>query len=1401
MNDLMNPFGQSQGPQSFDKIRISIAAPERIRSWSFGEIKKPETINYRTFKPEKDGLFCARIFGPVRDYECLCGKYKRMKYRGIICEKCGVEVTLSKVRRERMGHIELAAPVAHIWFLKSLPSRIGLLVDMTLKDLERVLYFENFVVIEPGMTSLVKGQLLSEEEFYDAQDEFGDDAFEASIGAEAIKKVLVDLDLEQERVKIREDLAETGSEAKRKKLVKRLKLVDSFRESGCRPEWMILDVVPVIPPELRPLVPLDGGRFATSDLNDLYRRVINRNNRLKRLIELRAPDIIVRNEKRMLQESVDALFDNGRRGRVISGVNKRPLKSLSDMLKGKQGRFRQNLLGKRVDYSGRSVIVVGPELKLHQCGLPKKMALELFKPFIYSKLELYGMASTVKMAKRMVEKERPEVWDILEEVIREHPVMLNRAPTLHRLGIQAFEPVLVEGKAIQLHPLVCTAFNADFDGDQMAVHVPLSLEAQLEARVLMMSTNNILSPANGKPIIVPSQDIILGLYYMSLERDSEQGEGMVFGDVQEILLALGNGSVSLHAKVKARVPTRDETGARVYAVVDTTPGRAQLADLLPDNPNCSFELVNKLMTKKEVSDVIDHVYRHCGQKDTVIFCDRLMTLGFGQACDAGISFGIADLTTPDLKEKYVSEAEAQVKTFEQQYLDGLITQGEKYNKVVDVWSRCSDLVADEMMKGISTTKDGEPINSVWMMAHSGARGSAAQIKQLAGMRGLMAKPSGEIIETPIISSFKEGLNVLEYFNSTHGARKGLADTALKTANSGYLTRRLVDVAQDCIVNEIDCGTSKGLTIRPVMNGSEVIDPLFDRILGRVLAEDMVDLKTGEVVLAAGEMVTEEHADRIANAGVDQALIRSALLCEAETGICGKCYGRDLARGTDVNIGEAVGVIAAQSIGEPGTQLTMRTFHVGGAAQRGAEQSNIEAAIGGSIKLEDANLVKDKDGNQIVMSRNTELLILDEQGRERARHRLPYGGKLFVSAGEDVSAGKVLIEWDPYTMPIITEMQGVANYVDLTEGVSVREVTDDATGISSREVVDWKQAAGGANLRPRVTLRDEAGEVLTLTNGLEARYFLSAGAILSVENGQKVEAGDVLARIPRESSKTRDITGGLPRVAELFEARKPKDFAVIAEAEGRVEFGNDYKAKRRIRVIPMESDAEPVEYLLPKGRPLAVNEGDVVRKGDLLLDGSPVPHDILSILGVEQLAAYLVKEIQDVYRLQGVKINDKHIEVIVRQMLQKVEVEDAGDSTFLVGEQVDREEYGKANAAIEAEGLRPAKAQPVLLGITKASLQTKSFISAASFQETTRVLTEASVSGRQDTLDGLKENVIVGRLIPAGTGSVMNRLRRIAADRDKSIMEQRAAEAPAIENTEFAAESDEVATEMSVENEA
>ena len=1385
MNDLMNPFGQPKAAQSFDKIQISIASSERIRSWSFGEIKKPETINYRTFKPEKDGLFCARIFGPVRDYECLCGKYKRMKYRGIICEKCGVEVTLSKVRRERMGHIELAAPVAHIWFLKSLPSRIGLLVDMTLKDLERVLYFENFVVIEPGLTALEKGQLLSEEQFYDAQDEYGDDAFEAEIGAEAIKTILSNLDLDEERSKIREELRETGSEAKRKKLVKRLKLVDAFRDSGCRPEWMILDVVPVIPPELRPLVPLDGGRFATSDLNDLYRRVINRNNRLKRLIELRAPDIIVRNEKRMLQEAVDALFDNGRRGRVISGVNKRPLKSLSDMLKGKQGRFRQNLLGKRVDYSGRSVIVVGPELKLHQCGLPKKMALELFKPFIYSKLELYGLASTVKAAKRMVEKERPEVWDILEQVIREHPVMLNRAPTLHRLGIQAFEPVLVEGKAIQLHPLVCTAFNADFDGDQMAVHVPLSLEAQLEARVLMMSTNNILSPATGKPIIVPSQDIILGLYYLSMEREGEKGEGMAFSDIQEILLALDNGSVSLHAKVKARVTTFDENGERVTKVVDTTPGRARLADLLPQNPNVTFSIVNKLMTKKEVSNVIDYIYRHCGQKDTVIFCDRLMALGFGQACKSGISFGIADLTTPELKEKYVSEAETQVEEFERQYLDGFITQGEKYNKVIDVWSRCSDQVADEMMKGISTEVKGEPINSVWMMAHSGARGSAAQIKQLAGMRGLMAKPSGEIIETPIKSSFKEGLDVLEYFNSTHGARKGLADTALKTANSGYLTRRLVDVAQDSIITQVDCGTTGGITISPAMNGAEVVDSLSDRILGRTMAEDLKDLRDGSVIVAAGQMVSEEHLEQIDESGIDRAYIRSVLVCEAAVGVCATCYGRDLARGTPVNIGEAVGVIAAQSIGEPGTQLTMRTFHVGGAAQRGAEENNIESAVAGKVQLVDVSTVKGADGKPIVMSRSSEMLVMDEEGRERARHRLPYGGKLFFEDGSQVKPGDILIEWDPYTVPIITEMSGVAHYVDLTEGVTMRESADETTGIVSREVIETKQSGGADNLRPRVTLRDEAGEVITLPNGNEARYFLPVGAILSVDNGGQVNAGDVLARIPRESSKTRDITGGLPRVAELFEARKPKDFAVISEIDGRVEFGADYKAKRRIRVVPTDTEMEAVEYLLPKGRNLAVNEGDMVRKGDLLLDGSPVPHDILNILGVEALADYLVKEIQDVYRLQGVKINDKHIEVIVRQMLQKVEVEDGGDTTLLVGEQVERDEYLEANKAAEAEGLRLAKARPVLLGITKASLQTRSFISAASFQETTRVLTEASVSGRQDRLEGLKENVIVGRLIPAGTGAVMDKMRRVAADRDREIAANQAAAAPAPEMVEDA----------------
>jgi len=1380
MNELMNIFGQPTGPQSFDQIRISIASPERIRSWSFGEIKKPETINYRTFKPERDGLFCARIFGPIKDYECLCGKYKRMKYRGIICEKCGVEVTLSKVRRERMGHIELASPVAHIWFLKSLPSRIGLLLDMTLKDLERILYFENYVVIEPGLTPLKLHQLLNEDQYYNAQDEFGGDSFQAGIGAEALREMLKALDLEQERDEMRVELRETTSEAKRKKLVKRLKLVEAFIESGSRPEWMILEVVPVIPPELRPLVPLDGGRFATSDLNDLYRRVINRNNRLKRLIELRAPDIIVRNEKRMLQEAVDALFDNGRRGRVITGANKRPLKSLSDMLKGKQGRFRQNLLGKRVDYSGRSVIVVGPELKLHQCGLPKKMALELFKPFIYSKLELYSMASTIKAAKRMVEKERPEVWDILEEVIREHPVMLNRAPTLHRLGIQAFEPVLIEGKAIQLHPLVCTAFNADFDGDQMAVHVPLSLESQLEARVLMMSTNNILSPANGKPIIVPSQDIVLGLYYLTMEGKDEPGTGMAFAEIGELHHALETGAITLHTPIKARFDTIEADGTEVTKLIDTTPGRMLLSVILPRHPNVPLSLINRLLTKKEISNVIDVVYRHCGQKETVIFADRLMGMGFSYACRAGISFGKDDLIIPKAKEKLVADAHVKVKEYEQQYLDGLITQGEKYNKVVDVWSNCTERVADEMMKVMSEKASGVNINSVYMMAHSGARGSAAQIKQLAGMRGLMAKPSGEIIETPIISNFKEGLTVLEYFNSTHGARKGLADTALKTANSGYLTRRLVDVAQDAIIVEDDCGTEKGITVKAVVEGGEVISPLSERILGRSAAVDVVDPLSGVVIVKAGEMIEEEKTEEIERAGVDKVMIRSVLTCETRGGVCGRCYGRDLARGTKVNVGEAVGVIAAQSIGEPGTQLTMRTFHIGGAVQRGAEQSSVEAAFDAKVQIKNRNIVNNSEGMPVVMGRNCELVLVDEVGRERARHRVPYGAKLLVDDDVEVTKGQRLAEWDPYTLPIITEREGIANYVDLVEGLSMREVMDETTGISSRVVIDWKQQPRGNDLKPRITLRDEKGNVISLPNGLEARYFMSVDAILSIENGAHVKAGDVLARIPRESSKTRDITGGLPRVAELFEARKPKDYAIISASDGRVEFGKDYKTKRRIVVVPEDASQDPVEYLIPKGKHVSVQEGDYVLKGDLLMDGNPVPHDILSVLGVEALASYLINEIQEVYRLQGVKINDKHIEVIVRQMLQKVEITQAGESTFLVGEQVDREEFDEVNAKTVRDGGKPAEAIPVLQGITKASLQTRSFISAASFQETTRVLTEAAVSGRVDDLIGLKENVIVGRLIPAGTGSVMNRLREVAAERDRQLAAAQDGALPAAE---------------------
>ncbi len=1361
MNELMNLFGPTKEPETFDKIRISIASPEQIRSWSRGVIKKPETINYRTFKPERDGLFCARIFGPTKDYECLCGKYKRMKHRGVVCEKCGVEVTLSKYRREYMGHIDLEAPVAHVWFLKSLPSRIGLLLDMTLKELERVLYFESFVVLDEGLSEYKRHALISEEEYYEALDDYGDDMFRASIGAEALKEMLSDLDLKEERQTTREELRETGSEAKRKKLVKRLKLIDAFIESGCRPEWMVLDVVPVLPPELRPLVPLDGGRFATSDLNDLYRRVINRNNRLKRLKELRAPDIIIRNEKRMLQESVDALFDNGRRGRVITGTNKRPLKSLSDMLKGKQGRFRQNLLGKRVDYSGRSVIVVGPELKLHQCGLPKKMALELFKPFIYAKLELYGLASTIKAAKRMVEKERPEVWDKLEEVIREHPVLLNRAPTLHRLGIQAFEPVLVEGKAIQLHPLVCTAFNADFDGDQMAVHVPLSLEAQLEARVLMMSTNNILSPANGKPIIVPSQDIILGLYHLTLERDGMPGEGTVFASMAEVEHALNSGSVHLHARVQCRIKIYDENGNKVDRRVDSTPGRLRLLQYLPDRPEMPLDVVNKLMTKREVSDVIDVVYRHCGQKETVIFADRVMALGFGHACSAGISFGKDDLIVPDAKGRLVDDAHGQVKQFEQQYLDGLITQGEKYNKVVDVWSRCTDQVAEDMMTRMSATPKAEDVNSVWMMAHSGARGSPTQIKQLAGMRGLMAKPSGEIIETPIISNFKEGLTVLEYFNSTHGARKGLADTALKTANSGYLTRRLVDVAQDCIITEEDCGTDQGLTAEAVVDGGEVIEELSDRILGRTSAVVVKNPITGDVLVDAGEIIDERKMEQIEQVGVDKIMIRSVLTCETKVGVCASCYGRDLARGTRVNIGEAVGVIAAQSIGEPGTQLTMRTFHIGGAAQGGAEQSSVESSVdNATVQLHNDNVV-----NQVVMARNTEIALIDAQGRERARHRIPYGARMLVEDGQAVNQGDRLSVWDPYTTPIITEKDGRTNYVDLVEDLSMRMDIDDTTGIASAVVIDWKPQTRGAELRPRITLRDDDGEVIKLANDQEARYFLSVGAILSVEHGAEVKAGDVLARIPKESSKTRDITGGLPRVAELFEARKPKDFAVISESEGRVVFGRDYKTKRRVMVV--NDEGEPTEYMIPKGKHLAVQEGEYVKKGDLLMDGNPVPHDILNVLGVEELAAYLIKEIQDVYRLQGVKINDKHIEVIVRQMLQKVEIRDGGETTLLVGEIVDRDDFDAINLRAEKEGLTTATAKPVLQGITKAALQTRSFISAASFQETTRVLTEAAVSGRVDGLEGLKENVIVGRLVPAGTGSVMNRFKRIAAERDRT----------------------------------
>jgi DNA-directed RNA polymerase subunit beta' len=1373
MNELMKILGQTGQAMTFDQIRISIASPEQIRSWSYGEIKKPETINYRTFKPERDGLFCARIFGPIKDYECLCGKYKRMKFRGIICEKCGVEVTLAKVRRERMGHIELASPVAHIWFMKSLPSRVGLMVDMSLKELEKVLYFESYVVLEPGLTDLKLHQLLTEDQFQNKQDEFGEDAFSVGIGAEAVKQMLAAIDLQKEAARLRAELKETTSEAKRKKLVKRLKMLESFGEGGARPEWMILDVVPVIPPELRPLVPLDGGRFATSDLNDLYRRVINRNNRLKRLIELRAPDIIVRNEKRMLQEAVDALFDNGRRGRAITGANKRPLKSLSDMLKGKQGRFRQNLLGKRVDYSGRSVIVVGPELKLHQCGLPKKMALELFKPFIYSKLEKYGHATTIKAAKRMVEKERPEVWDILEEVIREHPVLLNRAPTLHRLGIQAFEPVLVEGKAIQLHPLVCTAFNADFDGDQMAVHVPLSLEAQLEARVLMMSTNNILSPANGKPIIVPSQDIVLGLYYLSLEtpefKVAEEEKAPAYASIGEIEQALAAGVINLHSKIRARRKAADRDGNIITERAVTTAGRMFMGALLPLHPAVPFSLINRQLTKKSISDVMDAVYRHCGQKESVIFADRLMGLGFRHAAKAGISFGKDDMVIPDTKNAMIGNTKDQVKEFEQQYLDGLITAGERYNKVVDAWSRCTEEVAQAMMKEIQKEEIGKPANSVWMMSHSGARGSPAQMRQLAGMRGLMAKPSGEIIEQPIISNFKEGLTVLEYFNSTHGARKGLADTALKTANSGYLTRRLVDVAQDCIIVEDDCGTERGITVRAVMDGGETVSSLSERILGRTTQENVIDPADGQVLVKIGTLVEEPEAELIEKAGVEAVKIRSVLTCDARVGVCAMCYGRDLARGTPVNTGEAVGVIAAQSIGEPGTQLTMRTFHIGGAAQRGAETSAVEAIADGTVKFLNRQVVINSQNAAIVMSRNCEAVLYDVNGRERGRNRVPYGARLVTEEGQAVTRGQKLAEWDPFTLPIITERNGKVEFADMLENITLMDRTDEVTGLSFKEVVEYKSTGRGADLRPRLILRDAGGNVVKRENGSEAITFLPPGSILSIENGKEVNAGDVIARMPRESSKTRDITGGLPRVAELFEARRPKDAAIIADVDGRVEFGKDYKAKRRILVVPEQVGDEPStprEYLVPKGKHVSVQEGDYVKAGDPLVDGPRVPHDILRVLGVEALANYLVNEVQDVYRLQGVKINDKHIEVIVRQMLQKVEILDPGDTTYLVGETVERIEFEIENEKRIFAKERPARAEPVLQGITKASLQTTSFISAASFQETTRVLTEAATAGKVDNLMGLKENVIVGRLIPAGTGSVMNKLRAVAAQRDR-----------------------------------
>ncbi len=1353
INDFIE---KPKDPLSFNAMRISLASPETIKGWSYGEVKKPETINYRTFKPERDGLFCAKIFGPVKDYECNCGKYKRMKHRGIVCEKCGVEVIRSNVRRERMGHIELATPVAHIWFLKSLPSRIGSLLDLTLKQLEKILYFEEYIVMDPKGTSLKAGERLTEEQYYQYLEQYGEDQFVAGMGAEAIRTILQNLDLEKLGDELRKEMQEATSDAKRKKLAKRLRVVEAFRDSGNKPEWMILTVVPVIPPDLRPLVPLDGGRFATSDLNDLYRRVINRNNRLKKLLELNAPDIIVRNEKRMLQEAVDALFDNGRRGRAITGPNNRPLKSLSDMLKGKQGRFRQNLLGKRVDYSGRSVIVVGPELKLHQCGLPKAMAIELFKPFIYNKLLEHGYVTTIKSAKKMVEKESPEVWDVLDEVIREHPVMLNRAPTLHRLGIQAFEPILIEGKAIQLHPLVCTAFNADFDGDQMAVHVPLSLEAQIEARVLMMSTNNILSPANGKPIIVPSQDIVLGLYFMTRERlftpgafkEFKDAKGNVIGQTgvyanfDEVRQAYDAGRAHLQAPIKVRLDGK---------LVSTTVGRVLLSEILP--PEMPFESVNRVLTKKEIANLIDDCYRVASTKKTVLLADALRSTGYAYATRAGISIGIGDLRIPNRKHEIIDAAMDEVKQVAEQYREGLITDGERYNKVIDIWAKSTDQISEEMLRHLSTDEIKSPegevrrvpsLNPIFIMVDSGARGSNQQMRQLAGMRGLMAKPSGEIIETPITANFREGLTVLQYFISTHGARKGLADTALKTANSGYMTRRLVDVAQDAIVTSWDCGTIDGLEVTALLEGGEIIETLGDRILGRVALVDVVDPYSGEVIVEANQEIDEELVDAIENAGIERVLIRSVLTCRSNVGVCRECYGRDLARGDKVNLGEAIGIIAAQSIGEPGTQLTMRTFHIGGTASARVEQSHLESIHVGTIKLRGVNTVTGRDGNLVIMNRTGEITILDDEGHERERHKLVYGAKLLVKDGERIQRGSRLAEWDPFTTPILTEVAGTIKYGDIIEGNTVEEQIDEATGLSRRVVIESK----GAALRPRLSIKDEAGKTI-------ARYQMPMGANLAVSDGDDVRAGDVIAKIPRETMKTKDITGGLPRVAELFEGRKPKEFAIISEIDGVVRFDKDTKGKRKILVIPeidgrlVEEDAK--QYLIPKGKHIAVHEGDRVRAGEPLMDGSPNPHDILQVLGDKALAKYLVDEVQEVYRLQGVKINDKHIEVIVRQMLRRIRVKEVGDTRFLSGEQVERWQFDEENAKIMRNGGQPAIGEPLLLGITKASLSTESFISAASFQETTKVLTEAAIAGRTDHLRGLKENVIMGRPVPAGTG--------------------------------------------------